>query len=216
MIIFIVVHAHEENSILTQSRVNLVFFERKIFIRKLFRVQLRELRELGLLGRIDENHFRTRIPRNFLRFNAVYRRMPRLMLLHERPRPVVPNDQDAIVAVGELRDWLAEDTSARPSPLRRKRKFRRDFGPEFREVPNQRNLAAAGRSYGRKSPGRALAKSRTIYGAEGPFSSEIQRSFYYTSPQSHQSAPHYLGGACALRAPSRSSNKRPKCVELTD
>ena len=44
MIIFIVIHAHEENSILTQSRVNLVFFERKIFIRKLFRVQLRELR----------------------------------------------------------------------------------------------------------------------------------------------------------------------------
>ena len=44
--------------------VNLVVFERKIFIRKLFRVQLRELRELhelGFLGRIDENHFRTRI-----------------------------------------------------------------------------------------------------------------------------------------------------------
>jgi hypothetical protein len=53
------------------------------------------------------------------------------MLLHERPRPVVPNDQDAIVAVGELRDWLAEDTLARPSPLRRKGKFRRDFGPGF-------------------------------------------------------------------------------------
>ena len=109
MIIFIVIYAHEENSILTQTRVNLVFFERKIFIRKLFRVQLRELRELhelGLLGRIDENHFRTRIPRNFLRFNTVYRRTPGLMLLHERPRPVVLNDQDAIVAVGELRDWL--------------------------------------------------------------------------------------------------------------
>ena len=99
MIIFIVIYAHEENSVLTRTTVNLVFFERKIFIRKLFRVQLREL---GMLGRIDENHFRTRIPRNFLRFNAVYRRTPRLMLLHERPRPVVPNDQDAIVAVGEL------------------------------------------------------------------------------------------------------------------
>ena len=134
MIIFIVIYAHEENSILTRTRVNLVFFERKIFIRKLFRVQLRELRELhelGLLGRIDENHFRTRIPRNFLRFNAVYRRTPGLMLLHEHPRPVVPNDQDAIVAVGELRDWLAEDTSARPSPLRRKGKFRRDFRRSF-------------------------------------------------------------------------------------
>jgi hypothetical protein len=66
-----------------------------------------------------------------LRFNAVYRQTPRLMLLHERPRPVVPNDQDAIVAVGELRDWLAEDTSARPSPLRRKGKFRHDFGRSF-------------------------------------------------------------------------------------
>src|SRR5208283_1093838 len=97
-----------------------------------------------------------------------------------------------------------------------KRKIPSRFRAEFRMVPNQRNLAAAGRSYGRKSPGRAPAKSRTIYGAEGRFSLEIQRSFYYSSPQSHQSAPHDLGGACALRAPSRSSNKRPKCVELTE
>ena len=110
MIVFIVSYAREENSILTRTMINLVFFERKIFIRKLFRVQLRELRELGLLDCIYENHIRTRVPRNLLRFNAVYRQTPRLMLLHERPRPVVPNDQDAIVAVGDLRDWLAEDT----------------------------------------------------------------------------------------------------------
>ena len=121
MIIFIVIYAHEENSILTQSRVNLVFFSVKYSSESSSASSsVNSATPLGLLGRIDENHFQTRIPRNFLRFNAVYRRTPRLMLLHEHPRPVVPNDQDAIVAVGELRDWLAEDTSARPSPLRRK------------------------------------------------------------------------------------------------